>query len=328
MNSDSEKQACTRRCWWMGAGAGLILAFLLLAFGDWRFFGAVFIGIIVAGVVGFLLNMFLCADADTQDTASAPRSQAAGAADASTSMAAGAGAAVAAPGRPAAKPANVGTTTPTEFVSETPEEGDVAQDAAKTGTPKPAVPASTAPKTTASKETAPKTAAKTTASKTTAPKAAAKPKPKAAPKKTAAKPAGAATAASVSDRDAAPAPKPKASTAKAAGPKPKTAAAPKAAPKAPTPTTAKAPKQPSAPAEAAPDVLGAPRAGGADDFKLIDGVGPKLEQTLNELGFYHFDQMANWGKDEIAWVDARLRFKGRIERDGWVAQAKTLAQKT
>ncbi len=293
MNSDSEKQACTRRCWWMGAGAGLILAFLLLAFGDWRFFGAVFIGIIVAGVVGFLLNMFLCADADTQDTASAPRSEAAGAADASTSMAAGAGAAVAAPGRPAAKPANVGTTTPTEFVSETPEAGDVAQ--AKTGTPKPAVPASTAPKTTASK---------TTASKEMAPKTA----PKTAAKTTAAKP------------------KPKATAAKTATPKPKTAAAPKAAPEAPA--TAKAPKQPSAPAQTAPDVLSAPRAGGADDFKLIDGVGPKLEQTLNELGFYHFDQMANWGKDEIAWVDARLRFKGRIERDGWVAQAKTLAQKT
>jgi NADH-quinone oxidoreductase subunit E len=51
-----------------------------------------------------------------------------------------------------------------------------------------------------------------------------------------------------------------------------------------------------------------------------------LEKTLNELGFYHFDQVAGWRKKEVEWVDARLRFKGRIERDGWIAQAKILAK--
>ncbi len=77
--------------------------------------------------------------------------------------------------------------------------------------------------------------------------------------------------------------------------------------------------------EAQPETLTAARDGGADDLKQLKGVGPKLEQTLNELGFYHFDQIAAWGSGEIAWVDSRLKFKGRIERDGWVEQAKQLA---
>ncbi len=78
--------------------------------------------------------------------------------------------------------------------------------------------------------------------------------------------------------------------------------------------------------EAKPETLTAARSGGADDLKLISGVGPKLEQTLNELGFYHFDQVAKWGPSEIAWVDSRLRFKGRIQRDNWMSQAKVLAE--
>ncbi len=78
--------------------------------------------------------------------------------------------------------------------------------------------------------------------------------------------------------------------------------------------------------EAAPETLGAAREGGADDLKKIKGVGPKLEETLNALGFYHFDQIAKWTEAEIAWVDNRLKFKGRIQRDGWIEQAKTLAE--
>ena len=72
-------------------------------------------------------------------------------------------------------------------------------------------------------------------------------------------------------------------------------------------------------------LLDAPRAGGADDLKRIGGIGPKLEQTLNELGIYHFDQIAALQGDEIDWVDSRLRFKGRIRRDDWIGQAKALA---
>lgn len=88
-------------------------------------------------------------------------------------------------------------------------------------------------------------------------------------------------------------------------------------------------KEEAAPAAAsgdAPMLYDAPPAEGADDLKLISGVGPKLEQTLNEIGIYRFDQVAAWGPSDIAYVDDRLRFKGRIERDDWMSQAKILAE--
>jgi predicted flap endonuclease-1-like 5' DNA nuclease len=62
----------------------------------------------------------------------------------------------------------------------------------------------------------------------------------------------------------------------------------------------------------------------ADDLKMIKGVGPALEKTLNGLGVYTFAQIAKWSTDDIAWVDGNLKFKGRILRDDWVSQAKTL----
>lgn len=63
-----------------------------------------------------------------------------------------------------------------------------------------------------------------------------------------------------------------------------------------------------------------------DDLKLISGVGPKLEGVLNGLGIYTFAQVASWKKAERDWVDGYLKFKGRIERDDWVKQAKALAK--
>ncbi len=75
-----------------------------------------------------------------------------------------------------------------------------------------------------------------------------------------------------------------------------------------------------------PAGLDGPRDGNADDLKQIKGVGPKMEQLCNSLGFWHFDQIANWTPDEVAWVDANLEgFKGRVTRDNWVEQAKVLA---
>jgi len=75
-----------------------------------------------------------------------------------------------------------------------------------------------------------------------------------------------------------------------------------------------------------PATLSAPRDGAADNLKEIKGVGPKLEKMLNGMGFWHFDQIANWTGDEVAWVNANLTgFKGRVSRDNWVEQAKILA---
>ena len=99
--------------------------------------------------------------------------------------------------------------------------------------------------------------------------------------------------------------------------------------KAPSrPAQSKAAGDDAAHADAAgkkPRMLKQARKSGADDLKRIKGVGPKLEGVLNGLGVFHYDQIAKWTPAEVAWVDEYLKFKGRIERDGWIDQATTLA---
>lgn len=74
-----------------------------------------------------------------------------------------------------------------------------------------------------------------------------------------------------------------------------------------------------------PERLSAPRKGKADDLKEIEGIGPALEKLCNSLGFYHFDQIANWSDADVEWVDANMKtFKGRIVRDKWIAQCKII----
>lgn len=76
-----------------------------------------------------------------------------------------------------------------------------------------------------------------------------------------------------------------------------------------------------------PTTLDAPRGGQADDLKRIKGVGTKMEELCNSMGFWHFDQISAWTSQEVAWVDDNLEgFKGRVTRDSWVSQAKVLAQ--
>jgi len=64
--------------------------------------------------------------------------------------------------------------------------------------------------------------------------------------------------------------------------------------------------------------------GQADDLKLIKGVGPELESRLKALGIATFSQIAEFSDDDIARVDDVLSFKGRIEREDWVSQARDL----
>lgn len=67
--------------------------------------------------------------------------------------------------------------------------------------------------------------------------------------------------------------------------------------------------------------------GPKDDLQKIDGIGPKLESMLNRLGVFYFWQIAQWGEVDIAGLDAQLgAFRGRIVRDDWVRQAKSLGQ--
>lgn len=82
-----------------------------------------------------------------------------------------------------------------------------------------------------------------------------------------------------------------------------------------------------APAEK-PDTLDAPRGGEADDLKQIRGLGPQLESKLHEMGIFHFDQIASWSREHVAWIDNGLGARGRAERDDWVGQAKSLMKKS
>ncbi|MEO0637042.1 MAG: ATP-binding cassette domain-containing protein [Pseudomonadota bacterium] len=70
-----------------------------------------------------------------------------------------------------------------------------------------------------------------------------------------------------------------------------------------------------------------PRKAGADDLKEVKGIGPVNEKKLNELGVYHFDQIAKWDRPQIAWVGTFLAFPGRIDREEWTRQAHDLAYK-
>lgn len=90
------------------------------------------------------------------------------------------------------------------------------------------------------------------------------------------------------------------------------------------PTRAVAP-EPSAPKASGPRLLKGASYGQKDDLKRISGVGPKLEALLNQNGVYYFWQVASWTGSDISLMDARLDvFKGRIDRDNWVSQAKKL----
>ncbi len=64
--------------------------------------------------------------------------------------------------------------------------------------------------------------------------------------------------------------------------------------------------------------------GGADDLKLIRGVGPKNEKILNDLGVYRFCQIGQWSEANAAWVGHHIAFPGRIEREQWIQQGKLL----
>lgn len=203
---------------------------------------------------------------------------------------------------------------------------------AKKATPKPAKAALKVAKT-AAKPTAkavPKAPAKPAVKAAAAPKAA---KAAVATEKAAAKPAATPKAKAVESKLAAPAKAQTKAQTKAlanapAKPAPKTAVAtPAAKPGVEAKTAKPAPKK-SADAKPKNDLasllLSKPQ-GAADDLKKISGVGPRLENTLNQIGVFHFAQIARLSEKAITELDDKLAFKGRIARDKWVEQATALA---
>ena len=87
------------------------------------------------------------------------------------------------------------------------------------------------------------------------------------------------------------------------------------------------PAEPAAPAEPSEqfELLSAPR-GAPDDFTKLTGVGPQLEKKLNDAGIYHYWQLAAMRSEDVAKLDADLKLNGRIGRDRWIEQARTLIE--
>ena len=291
----------TQKIWLISAIAGIIAFLALIYVADYTTVASLIVGVLVAFLVAILLWIGWYEDPEAQtqsDIATAPK------AAAEINIEASENAAPSVTDTPSATPsaaldmsAAVTTSTPVADAEPAVQPATTVKSVEATPVKKP-VQAQPAKKTAAPKAKA------ASSSSATAKKATTVKKTPASAKKTSDAPAAKKATA-----------KPKASAQKA-----ESAAASKKPAKAPA--TKKAPVA----KDGKPPVLTAARDGGADDLKLLKGVGPKLEQTLNELGFYHFDQVAGWRKKEIEWVDSNLKFKGRIERDGWVAQAKTLAK--
>ena len=71
------------------------------------------------------------------------------------------------------------------------------------------------------------------------------------------------------------------------------------------------------------ELLAAPR-GAPDDLAKLNGVGPQIVKKLNDAGVFHYWQIAAMTAEESAKLDADLKLNGRIDRDGWIEQARGL----
>ena len=79
--------------------------------------------------------------------------------------------------------------------------------------------------------------------------------------------------------------------------------------------------------EAKPAAPKAGKAAAGGDLKKLSGVGPALEKKLIAAGVTSLEQVAAWTEADVTKIDEGLSFKGRIEREGWIAQAKELTAK-
>ena len=73
-----------------------------------------------------------------------------------------------------------------------------------------------------------------------------------------------------------------------------------------------------------PKGLPRPRDGERDNLKQINGLSPLDESTLNNLGIFHFEQIAGWTAAEVLWLENHVFARGRIGQEGWQQQATAL----
>ncbi|RDK85279.1 hypothetical protein [Marinirhabdus gelatinilytica] len=73
------------------------------------------------------------------------------------------------------------------------------------------------------------------------------------------------------------------------------------------------------------DSFGYADASDKEDLTKINGIGPYIEQKLNDIGIYTYDQISKLSQQDVELITEMIDFfPGRIERDNWVGQAKSL----
>ena len=72
-----------------------------------------------------------------------------------------------------------------------------------------------------------------------------------------------------------------------------------------------------------PELLSEPRDGKKDNLTEIKGIGPKVEEKLNDAGIYHFEQIANWSEANMLWLEAHTLFASRAKKELWIEESKS-----
>lgn len=65
-----------------------------------------------------------------------------------------------------------------------------------------------------------------------------------------------------------------------------------------------------------------------EDLTQLSGLGPTILKKLTEAGVTTFAQIASWSAEDVAVLDEKLSLKGRIDREGWIDQAKAYVKKS
>jgi predicted flap endonuclease-1-like 5' DNA nuclease len=74
--------------------------------------------------------------------------------------------------------------------------------------------------------------------------------------------------------------------------------------------------------------LGVASASEKDSLQTIKGIGPFIEEKLNALGIFTFEQVGNMTSEIETQVNKAIEFfPGRVKRDEWAKQARDLHMK-
>jgi large subunit ribosomal protein L21 len=79
-------------------------------------------------------------------------------------------------------------------------------------------------------------------------------------------------------------------------------------------------------AKPAPEKAAEAAAEGGDDLTRINGIGPVIAEKLSKLGISTVAQIAEMTPEDVERVNEELNFKGRIERENWIEQARELVK--